>query len=80
MRETVKGFKDHFPLRQHGSSDRITELLCQVTSADETLRIMQYLITRMSFEIRILHIPGKTNELADLLSRDRLNVAQAKGY
>ena len=43
-------------------------------------RTMQYLTTKMNFELRIVHIPGKTNELADMLSRDRLNVAQAKGY
>ena len=43
-------------------------------------RTMQYLTTKMNFELKIIHIPGKTNELADLLSRNRLNVAQAKGY
>ena len=43
-------------------------------------RSLQSLTTKMDFEFHIVHIPGKTNELADLLSRNRLNVAQAKGY
>ena len=43
-------------------------------------RTMQFLTTTMDFEMKIVHIPGKINELADLISRDRLNVAQGKGY
>ena len=43
-------------------------------------RSLQFLTTVMDFEFHIVHIPGKTNELADLLSRNRLHVAQAKGY
>ena len=43
-------------------------------------RSLQFLTTVMYFEFHVVHIPGKTNELADLLSRNRLHVAQAKGY
>lgn len=43
-------------------------------------RTMQFLTTAIDFELRIIHILGKTNDLADLLSRDRLKLAQAKGY
>ena len=43
-------------------------------------RSLQFLTTTMDFEFHIVHIPGKTNELADLLSRNRLSVAHAKGY
>ena len=33
-------------------------------------RSLQFLTTKMDFEFHVVHIPGKTNELADLLSRD----------